>query len=109
MQVLAVIVVVIAATVLLSWYSQRKLAGSWSGTVTSIRQESLPQDATDSHSMMVDWVRIDVRTDQGRRLKLRWPKSQFDQLFTAGLAEGDRLEKAAGALHPGRATQPAQG
>jgi len=102
LETLAVIASVIVAIVLLSWYSKRKMAQSWSGVVTELQRYQQPQDATDSQSMMVEWLRVAIRTDAGKTLKLRWARSQFDQLFPDGLVEGDRVEKAAGALNPGK-------
>jgi len=109
MEILLVIVVVIAATVLLTWYARKKMAQSWTGVVSSVHRYEQPHDPQDSQSLMEDWMRVVIRTDAGKKIKLQFRKTQFDQLYPTGLVEGDRVEKAAGAFYPSKTADPAQG
>lgn len=88
-------------TVLITLYSRRKMASTWTGVVERVRNFQ-KQDANVDHSSTVPMVAVVFRTDQGRRVKVELEKRRFDAAFPDGLEPGDRVEKAAGAWYPAR-------
>jgi hypothetical protein len=91
---------VAAVTVVITLYSRRKLAQSWSGAVERVRPFQRP-DPNNDHSF-VHKVAVTFRTDGGRRVKIELDRSRFDAVFPHGLVVGDRVEKTPGVWFPAR-------
>lgn len=87
-------------TVVITLYSRRKLAQSWSGAVERVRTLQRPDPGVD-HSF-VHKVAVTFRTDQGRRVRIELERRRFDAAFPRGLVAGDRVEKKPGAWFPAR-------
>lgn len=87
-------------TVVITLYSRRRLAQSWSGAVERVRTLQRPDPNVD-HSF-VRKVAVTFRTDKGRRVRIELERSRFDAAFPHGLVAGDRVEKKPGAWFPAR-------
>jgi hypothetical protein len=98
--VLLTIGFVALVTVIVTLYSRRKMATTWSGTVERVRAFQRPDPNVD-HSF-VHKVAVTFRTDQGRRVKIELERHRFEAAFPNGLAAGDRVEKSVGAWYPAR-------
>ena len=104
MEIAATIVVVVAFTALLAFFSMKKRNASWQGQVTEITERKVRTSENSDQS--VNWERaVDIRyrTDEGKKGKFTVPQHAFAQEY-AGLAPGDRLIKEKGVYFPRKAT-----
>ena len=98
--VLLTVAFVALVTVVITLYTRRKLAASWSGSVERVRAFQRP-DPNVEHSFVYK-VAVTFRTDQGRRVRIELERSRYDAAFPSGLVAGNRVEKKPGAWFPAR-------
>jgi hypothetical protein len=101
------VVVVVAFTALLSWFSWRKRKQSWEGVVTEIGSKRVVRNRLEEDEAPIydDFVVIRYRTDLGKKGKLSVPTHGFEKYFS-GLQVGERLIKESGQDLPRRVDPP---
>ena len=91
----------VAATVLLTLYTRRKMRARWCGVVEEVKPYRRDRNSGDRDTAAVyeDMVRVRYHTDAGRRGSLTLKKAQFTALF-GELRSGDAIAKEPGAYYP---------
>lgn len=97
------VVVVVAFTALLTYFSWRKNKQSWEGVVTELKTKRIERNRMeeDQPALYDEHVVIHYRTDAGGRGKFSLPQYHFDKHYP-GLQVGERLSKVSGEDLPRR-------
>jgi len=97
MDIVYVVLVVIAVSVVLTLISKRQRDQSWQGTVTDIRSYTYRRNQEDDHCE--EGRAISYKQDTGKRGKIKVEMPAYQKLYS-DLQVGDRLIKEKGEYMP---------
>lgn len=94
MEIVYTIIVVVAFTAILTFFSMRNKAASWAGAVTDIRRHTYMKNEIEEEEIIISY-----RTDAGKKGKIKLNPHAYNQLYS-DLNVGDRLVKKSGEYMP---------
>ena len=100
MNILYSVVLFLALTAVLTYFSARKRAKNWRGVVTDIRRRTYMKNEVAQEEVVIRY-----RTDGGKSGKLRLDPWNYEKLYQQ-LAVGDTLVKTPGEYLPKKESAP---